>query len=213
MKYNQQKIARMFDQWALENEQSTATKITTLVKQTAFNELQLKTKDTLLDIGTGTGKWAIQAAKICQNVIGIDISKKCLEQAAKNAQKEKVNNIIFSYGSFEEPCKILDLHTYPINKILVLYSFHHLPDELKKEAIVTIARFLRRPARIVIGDMMFFENPKKHKDKFEEVNYDGGETDFPAYAEYLVKCFARLLAITKLTKLHPLAGVLTADFR
>lgn len=203
----------MFDGWAQDQDAVTTTKTTQLVKQTAFERLQLCATDTLLDIGTGTGKWAIKAARICQNVIGIDISKKCLERAAQNALKAKVSNITFSYGSFEEPCKILDLQSYPINKILVLYSFHHLPDELKKEAIVTIVKFLHRPARIVIGDMMFFDHPKKYKDRFEEVSYDGGETDFPAYTEFLIKCFSRLLAKTKVIKIHPLAGVLSADFR
>lgn len=213
MIYSQKQIAKIFDECAVGKSKLTSTKITKLVKQTAFDSLQLKPKDTLLDIGTGTGKWAIKAAKICNTVIGIDISKKSLERAAEHARKEKVNNVIFSYGSFEEPCKILDLHLYPINKILVLYSFHHLPDELKKEAITTISKFLHYPARIVIGDIMFFDNPKKHQDRFEEVSYDGGETDFPAYAEFLFKCFTRLLAKTSVKQIHPLAGVITADFK
>ncbi|MBS4015817.1 MAG: class I SAM-dependent methyltransferase [Candidatus Latescibacteria bacterium] len=212
MKYSQKRVARLFDECVTGKSVLITNKITTLVKQTAFDSLRLKPNDTLLDVGTGTGKWAIQAAKICQNVIGIDISRKSLERAAQNARKEKVNNIIFSFGSFEEPCKILDLHLYPINKILVLYSFHHLPDELKKEAIVTISKFLHRPGRIVIGDMMFFDNPKKYQDRFKEVNYDGGETDFPAYTEFLIKCFRRLLVKIKVRQIHPLAGVITADF-
>lgn len=211
MKYNQKQVARIFDKMAQSKGRSISTNITKFIKQTAFDNLKLKPKDTLLDIGTGTGLWAIQGAKICQTVIGIDISKKSLQRAEIHAKKERISNIIFSYGSFEEPCKILDLHLYPINKILVLYSFHHLPDELKKEAIITISKFLHRPGRIVIGDMMFFDNPNKYKDRFDEINYDGGETDFPAKVEFLIRCFEKLLAKIKVQQLHPLAGVITAD--
>ena len=213
MKYNQKRVAKLFDDCAENKSKLISTKITRLVKQTAFNKLELKSKDVLLDIGAGTGIWAIKAAKQCQVVLGIDISKKSLLRASENAKKEKINNVIFSFGSFEEPCKILDLHLYPINKILVLYSFHHLPDELKKEALITISKFLKRPGRIVIGDMMFFDNPNKYKDKFDEINYDRGDTDFPANVQFLIEYFEKMLAKIKVTQIHPLAGVITADFR
>jgi len=212
-KYNQKRVAKLFDECAQGKTQLVSTKIPKLVGQIAFEHLELKPKDILLDIGTGLGDWAIKSAKICKQVIGIDISKRSLERAERNAKKAKLNNVIFSYGSFEEPCKVLNLNLYPINKILAVYSLHHLPDELKKESIITIAKFLKRPSRIVIGDMMFVDNPNKFKDKFREVNYDGGDTDFPAKTQFLIECFEKQLAKITVTQIHPLAGVITADFR
>lgn len=212
MKYNQKRVAKIFDECAEGKTQLVTSKIPKLVGQIAFEHLELRLNDVLLDIGTGFGDWAIKAAKICNQVIGIDISKKSLERAERNANKEKLNNVIFSYGSFEEPCKMLDLNLYPINKILAIYSLHHLPDELKKECLITSSKFLKRPGRIVIGDMMFFDNPNKYKDKFAEVNYDGGDTDFPATTQFLIECFEKQLAKIKVTQIHPLAGVILADF-
>ena len=209
-KYNSKRVAKLFDDW-VETKQSYNI-IPKIVAATAFAELKLRKKDVVLDIGTGLGNWAIKAAKICNQVIGIDISKKSLERAERNAKKEKLNNVIFAYGSFEEPCKILDLNLYPINKILAVYSLHHLPDELKKECLITIVKFLKRPGRIVIGDMMFFDNPNKHKDKFDEINYDKGDTDFPATTQFLIECFEKQLAKIKVIQIHPLAGVILADF-
>jgi len=213
MKYSQKQVAKMFDDLARSDYESTSTKITRLIKQTAFKSLKLSKDDVLLDAGTGTGKWAVKAAKLCKLVIGIDISKKSLKQAQANARKGKLNNVKFYYGSFENPSEIISSQKYRINKILILYSFHHLTDDLKKKSIPKIIKLLHRPARVVIGDMMFFENPKKHQDKFDEINYDGGETDFPAKAEFLVKCFKKYSSNIQVKKIHPLAGVIVIDIK
>jgi len=59
---------------------------------------------------------------------------------------------------------------------------------------------------------MFFENPEKHRDKFDEVNYDGGNNDFPSKSEYLIECFNQIGANCQIEQVHPLAGVIIADF-
>ena len=55
------------------------------VSQTAFEQLELKSTDVLLDVGTGTGDTALAAASICCQVIGIDVSRKSLEKARQKA--------------------------------------------------------------------------------------------------------------------------------
>ncbi len=157
-----------------------------LVGQVALKELELNNNDILLDLGTGTGDKAISAAHICKCVIGIDINKKSLKKARKKAQQEKIDNLIFAYGSFEDPSATLNLFLYRITKILMVYSLHHITDQKKKESLACLSKLLCRPGRIVIGDIIFFDDPDKHRDKFDEVNYDGGDTDFPASVEYLV---------------------------
>lgn len=183
-----------------------------LVGEIALKELELNSNDVLLDIGTGTGDKAISSAHICKFVIGIDINKKSLKKARKKAQQEKINNLIFSYGSFENPCATINLSLYKITKILMVYSLHHISDQKKKESLIYLSKLLCRPGRIVIGDIIFFDDPDKHRDKFDEVAYDGGDTDFPASAEYLVACLKEIGASILVIELHPLAGVLTADF-
>jgi len=178
----------------------------------AFEQLELKSEDVLLDVGTGIGEKAIAAAYICCQVIGIDISKKSLERARIKAAQENLNNVIFAYGSFEEPCAELNLLSYGITKILAVYSLHHLPDPLKKESLSTLAKLLHRPGRIVIGDIMFFEDPEKHREKFGEVNYDAGNTDFPSRVEYLTEYLEHIEAKVHFKQIHPLVGVIIADF-
>lgn len=216
--YDKKRITRLFDDLAAA--EKTPDKqtgeldrsIPQLVRLTAFQRLELVAEDVLLDVGTGTGESAIAASYICRQVIGIDISKKSLERASEKVNRMNLDNIIFAHGSFEEPCSELNLLSYGITKILVLYSLHHLPDILKKDSLSTLVNLLNRPGRMVIGDIIFFEDANKHLQRFDEVFYDGGNTDYPSTVEYLIECLKQLGANLNSERIHPLAGVLVADF-
>ncbi len=183
-----------------------------MVSNVALRSLRLTKKDILLDVGTGNGEKAIICAKRCKLVIGIDINLKRLKVAKEYAKKKGIKSIIFDYGSFEEPCARLDLSNYGITKILALYSFHHLPDRLKKRSLKNLSFLISRPGRMVIGDIIFFEKPGKYQQEFDKVHYDGGITDFPSSAEFLIQCLKDLNAKVEVMQVHPLAGVITADF-
>lgn len=217
--YEKTRIARIFDDSVSaknttgEHIVGSDKNIPQITGKIAFERLELKSEDVLLDVGTGNGDKAIAAAHICRQVIGIDISKKSLERAYVKAAQENVDNVIFAYGAFEEPCAELNLTTYGITKILVVYSLHHLPDSFKKESLNTLANLLHRPGRMVIGDIMFFEDPGKHRDKFAEIYYDAGDTDLPSKAEYLIECLKKIGANVHVEQIHPLVGIITADFQ
>lgn len=210
-KYERKLIAQLFDNLTTAKS-VTGENVTQVAGRVAFEQLELKSEDVLLDVGTGTGDKAIAAARICRQVIGIDISRRSLERARIKAERENLNNVIFVYGAFEEPCAELNLALYDITKILAVYSLHHLPDQLKKESLTTLANLLHRPGRMVIGDIMFFEDPNKHREKFNEVHYDAGDTDFPSRVEYLTEYLEQIGAKVHVEQIHPLVGVIIADF-
>lgn len=216
--YDRERVARLFDGMskaesvAAEQADGLASGIPQLAGQVALTRLELRPEDVLLDVGTGTGDKAIAAARICRQVIGIDVSRKSLQRARTRAKEEELHNVVFAYGAFEDLCTELDLASYGITKILAVYSLHHLPDEMKKRSLLTLATLLRRPGRMVIGDIMFFEDPTEHKEDFDEVGYDAGDTDFPARAEYLRDCLGQMGASVHVERIHPLVGVVTADF-
>jgi cyclopropane fatty-acyl-phospholipid synthase-like methyltransferase len=211
--YDRERIARIFNERArsgipLSGRQRQEGDISQRVKELALSKLELREEDVLLDVGTGLGEIAVLAAKKCRLVIGIDIARECLRRACEKAKRVGVENVIFAYGSFEDPSAELNLDTYPINKVLALYSMHHLPDHLKKRALEKLFDLIKRPGRIVIGDIMFFEDPEKHRGKFEEVHYDGGEIDFPARVEFFKSLKG---AEVSLFRVHPLAGVVVYE--
>jgi len=216
--YDRERIARLFDGMS-DADSITGDRATGLEQsipqtagQIAFEGLNLGCEDVLLDVGTGNGDNAIRAARICRQVIGIDVSRKSLQRARTRAKEEELHNVVFAYGAFEDLCAELDLASYGITKVLAVYSLHHLPDQMKKRSLTTLAKLLRRPGRMAIGDIMFFENPTEHKEDFDEVGYDAGDTDFPARAEYLGGCLQHMGASIHIEKIHPLVGVVVADF-
>lgn len=216
--YDRERVARLFDE--LSDTKSLASNhsarsggaVRQIAGQTAFGKLGLTYRDVLLDVGTGAGNMAVAAARICRRVIGIDVSKRSLEQAKMRAEREGVSNVVFAYGGFEDPCAELNLNDYGINKVLAVYSLHHLPDRLKKRSLIGLAGLLRRPARMVIGDIIFFEDPGKHAEKFDEVLYDGGDMDFPSRVGFLTSCLEEMGAKVCIEEIHPLVGVVSADF-
>jgi len=217
-KYDRKRIARLFDNMtdtkSTKGEQTAGSDedIPRVASRVAFEQLELTGEDVLLDVGTGTGDMAIAAARTCRQVIGIDVSKRSLEQARIKAEQENLDNVIFVYGAFEEPCAELDLTLYCITKILAVYSLHHLPDQLKKESLITLSNLLHRPGRMVIGDIMFFEDPDKFREEFDKMHYDAGYTDFPSSVEYLTECLEQVGAKVHVKQIHPLVGVIIADF-
>lgn len=62
-------------------------------------------KDTVLDIGTGTGILAISLADKARYVTATDMSKRALDCATENARMNNVLNINFSKGSLFNPVK------------------------------------------------------------------------------------------------------------
>ncbi len=99
-----------------------------------------------------------------------------------------------------------------ITKILAVYSRHHLPDPIKKQSLLELTGLLHRPGRIVIGDIMFFDGPDRHRDRFDEAGYDAGDTDFPSRMQYLRYCLEQTGARVQVDQIHPIVGVIVADF-
>lgn len=62
----------------------------------------LTDKSSILDIGCGPGRFAVEFAKKSSEVIGLDISEKMLDHAANNAKAEKLSNLSFKNLNWDE---------------------------------------------------------------------------------------------------------------
>ena len=212
-KYDQDNVAKMFDEKNYDRAARTSDQIHDRVNQLSLESLKLSSTDILLDLGTGNGNNAITAANYCSHVIGMDISQKSLETARERVSELELENVTFVTGSFENPSKEITIKSQGITKILATYSLHHLPDSMKPAALKNLAGIFKGKGRLVLGDLMFFEDPKKHTAEFDKAGYDGGESDFPATVEFLLKHLKALGAKCKVERVHPLVGVIIADFK
>ncbi len=167
--------------------------------------------DVILDLGCGTGKQLIELSKNVKSAIGLDISEGMLKQAKENVENEGINNIELYIGSFEEPNLNVDLRRKHITKIISNYALHHLTTEYKQKAIENMINIGGEELQsIIIGDLMFFENPNDHREEFALVGY-GPEVDFPSSIEELMNCFLNFDFTIEVHKVHPLVGVIVAN--
>lgn len=214
--YDRVRIGKLFDDLqTVRDAQSSpgkASRIDSLVAHEAVRKLALSPNDSLLDLGCGVGRVLLAQASSIRWGYGIDVSRISVELAQRKAEEACARNLLFGVGAIESPCEEINVAAAGVNKMLLLWSLHHLPDELKRTALSELVRILRRPGRIIIGDILFFEPPEKHELIWERVGYDGGITDRPSTPYFLKDILTRLGGDVEVIRLHPLAGVVVGLF-
>lgn len=157
-------------------------------------------QDTVLDLGTGTGAVALALSKAAETVIGRDISEGMLEEARSKIQQRNITNVELDHGSFREPGYVGEPDIITSN-----FALHHLNDQAKREAIAFwVEEF--SPQRVVLGDLMFFDEPDP-----EEPFYDPSVDD-PATVGVLAEAFTEAgLVLRNVESLHPQVGVIRAE--
>ncbi len=62
--------------------------------------LNLKSGQTVIDMGSGTGAFALNAAPLCKTVYAVDVSQPMLEYFRRKADEMGIRNIQFCRGGF-----------------------------------------------------------------------------------------------------------------
>lgn len=115
--------------------------------------LALKPGDTILDFGSGTGTFAIEAANRGLSVNAIDVSRAMLARAKSKAEQKGVSGIAFRHAGFLT-YKYLDNSA---DAIVTTFAFHHLPDFWKGIALKRIHRMLKPGGRFYMHDVIIEE--------------------------------------------------------
>jgi ubiquinone/menaquinone biosynthesis C-methylase UbiE len=121
--------------------------------QTILDRLAVRKKQFVLEFGTGTGTFAIEAAKRCAKVYAVDISLAMLEYARMKADSQGVGNIEFCYGGF----LTYDHREDPVDVVVTSLALHHLPDFWKFAALSRMNSMLKYLGRLFLMDVVFAE--------------------------------------------------------
>jgi ubiquinone/menaquinone biosynthesis C-methylase UbiE len=89
-----------------------------------FDILGIGKNDVMIDFGSGTGTFAIQAALRCAAIYAVDVSPAMIEYAKIKADKAGVKNISFCHGGF----LTFEYDGPAADVIVTTFAFHHLPD-------------------------------------------------------------------------------------
>jgi len=113
--------------------------------------LDLGTDHTVIDMGCGTGAFAVHAAQRCQRIYAVDVSKPMLRCARRKAKKARLNNIEFHHGGF----LTYDHQANPVDAIVSTVVLHHLPDFWKLAGLKRLAQMCKPGGKLYLFDVVF----------------------------------------------------------
>ncbi len=114
-------------------------------------QLGLGTSATVLDMGCGTGAFALHAATHCETVHAVDVSKAMLGRARRKARRAGLTNVRFHRGGF----LTYEHQDEPVDAISTSVALHHLPDFWKLVGLRRLAAMLKPGGRLYLFDVVF----------------------------------------------------------
>lgn len=125
-----------------------------------LKSLGLARDSTLLDMGAGTGTFALRAALECRHVTVIDPSRPMLTVAAQRAEAQGICNVTFIEGGF-----LSFTPQQPMDFMFCRNALHHLPDFWKVEALRRLRAALKTGGVLRLKDLVFSFVPAESEDR------------------------------------------------
>ena len=126
--------------------------------------LGLDASATVLDMGCGTGAFALNAAAYYETVHAVDVSKAMLGRARREAKKAGLKNIQFHNGGF----LTYEHQADPVDGISTSIALHHLPDFWKLVGLTRLAAMLKPGGRLHLFDVVFSFDIGQYESCFEQ---------------------------------------------
>jgi ubiquinone/menaquinone biosynthesis C-methylase UbiE len=143
--------------------------------------LDLQPDQTILEIGTGTGEFALAAARRCELVYAVDLSNGMLEYAKKKAASKGIKNVEFLPGGF-----LTYLHQgAPLDAVVTQIALHHLPDFWKQIALLRMAEMLKEGGKFCLRDVVYSFDIQGHEKFFEKFVTKASEKGGPKFARMM----------------------------
>ena len=133
-------------------------------EQALVNRLGIQPGQVVIDLGAGTGTFAIQAALAGAFVHAVDVSETMLAYAASKAQKAGARAVKFHQAGFltyEHQGNLADV-------VLTKNALHILPDFWKMITFVKIAALLKPNGKFYLRDVIFSFPPTEYKPSIEK---------------------------------------------
>ncbi len=119
---------------------------------------------TLLEMGMGTGWFALRAAAHCRFVYACDVSRAMIEHARRRADREGIQNIALHHAGF----LTYEHEGGPVDAVVSQLALHHIPDFWKAIALQRIAAALKPGGMFWFKDVVFGFDPGDYTRAFDE---------------------------------------------
>lgn len=134
---------------------------TTEAEQALITQLGIAAGHTVIDLGAGTGTFAIQAALAGAKVYAVDVSHSMLAYAQQKAQRMGAKNIEFHQAGFLSYSHQGEKADFLVTK----NAFHFLPDFWKIVAFLRMAQMLKAGGIFYLRDVVFSFAPDEYQTK------------------------------------------------
>ena len=148
-----------FDVAQVEAYDRNQTSSTVEVEQALVAKLGISSGHTVIDLGAGTGNFAIQASLAGANVHAVDISQTMLAYAQNKAHRFSATNIKFHHAGFltyEHKAGLADF-------VVTKSALHILPDFWKMIAFLRMAAMLKVGGVLYLRDVIFSFPPAEYQ--------------------------------------------------
>src|SRR5512137_155966 len=144
--------------------------------------LTLQPDQSVLEIGTGTGEFALAAARRCRKVYAVDLSAGMLRYAEKKAGARGVANVEFLPGGF----LTYRHHGAQLDAVVSQIALHHLPDFWKQIALLRMAEMLAEGGKLCLRDVVYSFDPAEHGKFLDDFISKAAEKAGPQFASSIL---------------------------
>ena len=111
----------------------------------------LDRRSSVVDIGAGSGQFALAVAPACERVVAVDVSPVMLARLAEKIDRGAVSNVEVVEAGF-----LTYRHSgTPADVVYSRFALHHLPDFWKAIALGRIAEILRPGGVLRLSDVVY----------------------------------------------------------
>jgi putative AdoMet-dependent methyltransferase len=119
--------------------------------ETIMARLDLQADAAVIDLGSGTGAFALNAAPHYRTVYAVDVSDAMLAYTRQKAEQTRISNMVFCKGGF-----LTYAHTAaPADAVVSSAALHHLPDMWKWIGLLNVAKMLKAGGKFYLFDVVF----------------------------------------------------------
>lgn len=125
--------------------------------------LGLDGRSVVVDLGTGTGQFALAVAAECARVIAVDVSPVMLNALRAKARQADVDNLEILRAGF----LTYEHQGPPADVVYSRWALHHIPDFWKAVALARMRRILRPGGLLRLSDIVYSFEPDEAAERLE----------------------------------------------
>lgn len=118
---------------------------------------------TVVDLGAGSGQFALAAAKVCRRVVAVDVSPLMLGRLREKLASGRYDNIETVDAGFLTYRHVGD----PADVVYSRYALHHLPDFWQALALQRIGQMLKPGGVLRLSDVVYSFEPGEAEERIE----------------------------------------------